>query len=431
MTTLPILLMLAGAPAPAAEPPIVLRAERLFDSERGEIVRPGLVVVDGGKITAVGAGAKLPKGAHTIDLGDATLLPGFIDCHAHVTGEMSGNFDRDQLESLEKTSAEKALDATLLVRRTLEAGFTTIRNLGAEEFIDVALRNAIRNGVVDGPRMFVSGKPLGATGGHCDPVAGYAPGVFPEATEKDGVVDGPDAGRRAVRMNAKYGVDVIKICATGGVLSLADAVDVPQLTDEELRAIIGEAHDLGRKVAAHAHGATGAKRAIRAGVDSIEHGTFLDDEAYALMKEHGTFLVPTLRASEGLKAMLASDEPVPPAVAEKARAAIAAVERNFGKAVRSGIRIAFGTDAGVFPHGKNAEEFALMVKYGSSPAAALQAGTKNAAELLGQWEKLGSLTPRKLADVVAVPGDPTKDVTATERVLFVMKEGRVVKEPKR
>jgi imidazolonepropionase-like amidohydrolase len=419
--TLPALL-LAGHAGPAAAAPAVtvVKAARLFDARAGRLVTPGLVVVEGGRIKAIGGAA--PAGAAVLDLGDATLLPGFMDAHTHITGEPGADWRQDLIEGMEQTVPERTLIAADLARRTLMAGFTTLRNLGAGDFIDVGLRNAIAKGKAVGPRLLVATSSLGTTGGHCDNNFGRK-GLFARETG-EAVADGPDGLRAMVRRNIKYGADVIKVCATGGVLSLNGDVDSPQLTQAELDALIDEAHARKRRVAAHAHGAEGAKRAIRAGVDSIEHGSFLDDEGLALMKRKGTTLVPTMLAVEGVRERLEKNN-LHPLVVPKARAAIAALESTVRRAVKTGVKIAFGTDAGVFAHGRNAQEFALLVRAGLSPAQALRAATVVDAELLGVADRLGALEAGKLADVVAVPGDPLKDIRATEKVFFVMKEGVV------
>jgi imidazolonepropionase-like amidohydrolase len=293
------------------------------------------------------------------------------------------------------------------------------------------LRNAIRNGKVPGPRILAAVRSIGATGGHCDPTGGYRPDIFNRSTGiEDAVANGADAVRAAVRLNIKRGADVIKVCATGGVLSLTGDVNSPQLTQAELDALVDEAHALKRKTAAHAHGAEGAKRAIRAGIDSIEHGSFLDDEALDMMKAKGTFLVATLMAPQGLREKLDRGLYMPPNVEAKARAAISSIQSMFRRAVTKGVRIAFGTDAAVYPHGRNAEEFRLMVELGMRPVDALRAATSVNAELFGVADQLGTLAPGKLADIIAVPGDPTRDIRETERVFFVMKEGVVYKNEK-
>jgi imidazolonepropionase-like amidohydrolase len=303
-------------------------------------------------------------------------------------------------------------------------GITTVRDVGSSDYIDVGLRNAIREGRVPGPRMLVTVHALSATGGHCDFSQGYREGLFGhEAGPLEGVINGPDQARYAVRLDHKYGADMIKVCATGGVLSATDDVDTPQLTQEELNAIVDEAHALHRKTAAHAHGAEGAKRAIRAGIDSIEHGSFLDDEALDLMKQRGTYLVPTLMAVQGLQEQIDRGVYIPPTILAKAKAAIAAIHQTFQRAIAKGVKIGLGTDAAVYPHGRNTEEFHQMVDLGMKPIDALKAGTSADAELLGLTDKIGTLEAGKLADVVAVPGDPIQNIRQTEHVFFVMKEG--------
>ena len=419
--------LILSAACLAAQPrPVELRAARLFDSKAGRLISPGLLVAADGKILGVGPEASIPPGAETIDLGDATLLPGFIDAHTHLSGEYIEDWRQGFLDQLRKTVAERALDATENLRNTLMAGFTTCRDLGGADFIDVGLRNAVRDGKIVGPRMLVATHAIGATGGHCDS-GGVRYGLIKETGIEDGVANGADAVRNAVRFNVKYGADIIKTCATGGVLSLTDDVDTPQLTQAELDALVDEAHALRRKTAAHAHGATGAKRAIRAGIDSIEHGTFLDDEALEMMRARGTYYIPTLMAPWWLGQQLEKGVYMPPEIAAKVRAAAAAIDATFRKALARGVRIGLGTDAGVYPHGRNAGEFALLVKLGMPPIEALKAGTSVDAELLGVADRLGSLEKGKIADVVAVPGDPTVDIAQTGKVLLVMKEGVVYK----
>lgn len=419
-----LLIALSGVVSAGAAGPVVLRANRLFDGASDRLITPGVVVVVAGKIQAVGTGAVVPDGAQIIDLGDATLLPGFIDAHTHLSSQSSDDWKQDEIDSLRKPVAERALDATEYARKTLMAGFTTVRDVGSSEYIDVGLRNAIRDGKIPGPRMLVAVHAIGATGGHCDGSAGFRHGLLGKETgPEEGVANGPDAARTAVRLNVKYGADVIKTCATGGVLSLTDDVDTPQLTQAELDALVDEAHALHRKTAAHAHGATGAKRAIRAGIDSIEHGTFMDDEALDMMKAHGTVWNPTLAATWWINQQLERGRYMPPEIVAKARAAIAAINATFRKGLENGVKIGFGTDAGVYPHGMNAVEFGLMVKLGMKPLDALKTATSVDADLLGLADKLGTLETGKIADVVAVPGDPTADIHQTEKVLFVMKEG--------
>ena len=407
---------------------IVLKAARLFDGKGNALVAPGVVVVTDGKIVAAGTNAAISAGAQVIDLGDATLLPGFIDAHTHLTMMYSDDWKQRELDTLQKPIAEMALDASVNARITLLAGFTSVRDVGSHDYLDVGLRNAIRNGKVSGPRMLVSVHAIGATGGHCDDSDGFRAGLFGKETGPiDGVINGADQARYAVRLMHKYGADVIKTCASGGVLSPTDDVDTPQLTQEELNALVDEAHALRRKVATHCHGAEAAKRAVRAGVNSIEHGTFLDDEALDMMKQHGTYLVPTLMAVQGLQEQLDRGLYLPPAIALKAKMAIAQIRLTFQKALSKGVYIGLGTDAAVYPHGRNAEEFHQMADLGMKPIDALKAGTSVDAELLGISDRVGTLEANKLADIVAVPGNPVENIRQTEHVIFVMKEGVVYK----
>ncbi len=423
-------MILCSAPALAQSTPAgktyVLKAARMWDGKSDRAVTPGVVVVKDGKIVGVGASAQTPADAQIIDLGDATLLPGMMDAHTHLTFDLSHGVVKSTLDSLQLTQAELALRAGANARITLMAGFTTVRNLGAGDYIDVGLRNAIRTGHAIGPRMLVAGYSIGSTGGHCDDTAGFAPGILAKKADAEiGVIDGADAARRAVRINHKFGADTIKTCATGGVLSPTDAVDTPQLTQAELDALVDEAHALRLKAGAHAHGAEGAKRAIRAGIDSIEHGTFLDDEALEMMKARGTVYVPTMMAAVGLREMINVPGAYPPAILEKAKHAAATLDSTVRKAISKGVKIGLGTDSAVYPHGRNAGELAELVRVGMKPVDALRAATMTDAELFGLADKLGSLEAGKLADVIAVPGDPLADIAATQKVLFVMKEGVV------
>ena len=408
----------------AAEP-LVIRAARLFDGKSDTLQTPGLVVVEDGKIRQVGGAA--PGGVRVIDLGDATLSPGFMDAHTHLTSNRPlGTTAQTILNSLQKTIAEQTLDAAVNARVTLMAGFTTVRNLGAPDQIDIGLRNAIARGVVPGPRIITAGRSLGSTGGHCDSTNSYRPGLFPEPGVEQSIINSPEDARRAVRLQVKWGADVIKVCATGGVLSLNDDVQSAQLTQEELNALVDEAHTKGKKTAAHAHGLQGAKRAILAGIDSIEHGSFLDEEALLMMKQRGVFFVPTLMTQDFL---LPNLDKLDPRQARKARMAMNSMNETTAKAIRLGVRIALGTDAGVYEHGKNAGEFGRLVALGMKPVDALRAATSVNAELFGLSDLLGVLEPGKVADIVAMPGNPLEDIRVTERVLFVMKEGQIVKQP--
>ena len=412
----------------AADKVTVIKAARLFDGKNDRLVSPGVIVVTNNKITATGANATVPAGAEVIELGDATLMPGFMDAHTHLSYPFERDYRVQELDQLKKVIPERTLDAVDIVRRTLMAGFTTVRDLGSGDYIDVGLRNAIASGKIPGPRMLVSVHALGSTGGHCDPFAGFVPGLFGrESGITDGVINGAEQARLAVRYNINHGADVIKTCATGGVLSLTDDVDTPQLTQAELDALVDEAHALRRKTAAHAHGASGAKRAIRAGIDSIEHGSFLDDEALDLMKARGTYYVPTLMAAQGLKERL-SDGYLPQVIEVKARAAMASLDATVRKAIAKGVKIAVGTDAAVYPHGRNAGEFGLLVDLGMKPIDALKDGTSVDAELLGVMDRTGTLEPGKLADIVACPGNPLENIRLVEKVRFVMKDGVVYRK---
>jgi imidazolonepropionase-like amidohydrolase len=412
------------APGKPGSPVYALKAARMFDGRSDRMTENAVVLVEGSKIVAAGpaSSTSVPSGAVVLDLGDVTLLPGFIDAHVHMTHEGAENYVLEFYNNLRRTVAEQTLLASTYAKKTLFTGFTTVRNVGASDDIDVGLRNAIRQGWIDGPRMLVARYALGSTGGHCD-TTGFPPGTFgKEKGVAEGIIHGPDEAREAVRQQVKYGADVIKVCASGGVLSLGDELGSSQLTDAELSAIVDEAHRLNRRVAAHAHPDAAARAAVKAGVDSIEHGSFLSEETLQLMKAKGTWLVPTLLAGDwvGSKA-----DRLPPEIAVKARAAVAARSDAFRRALKTGVKIAFGTDAAVAPHDLSAREFGLMVDLGMTPAAALRT-IGGAADLLGLASQIGTLEAGKEADIVAVPGDPLKDIHVTERVSFVMKGGRLV-----
>jgi imidazolonepropionase-like amidohydrolase len=418
-----------GANGGAANTITALKAARLFDGKSAAAITNGVVIVEHGTITAAGANLPIPNGATVVDLGDVTLMPGFIDAHTHLNDESSPNWLADTVGGLRRTVAESAIRATTFAQKTLLAGFTTVRDVGSQDYIDVGLRNSINAGLISGPRMLVCVHALGARGGHCDNT-GFAYQRFgPETGIQDGIASGPDGFRDAVRFQVKYGADVIKVCATGGVLSLADEVDTPQLTQAEMDALVDEAHRLRKKTAAHAHGANGAKVAIRAGIDSIEHGSFMDEEALRMMKERGTYLVPTLMAVESVSGKTGQRE-FPPEIAAKGKAAYAAHGAMMKKAIAIGVKIAFGTDSGVTEHGRNAEEFGLMVDRGLTPAASLRAGMLEAATLLGLEKTIGTIEAGKAADLVAAPGDVLANIRATEHVVFVMKGGTVYRNDK-
>ncbi len=420
LTSLIVAAIAATFVAVAHGEPVVLKAAYLFDSKSGQLTQGATVVVDNDKIVAVGGTA--PANAKVIDLGDATLLPGFIDAHTHLDGQFQKDFYKAFYEQMLRFPVEQAHTAAAYAKRTLEAGFTTVRNVGAGDFIDIGLRNAIDKGVVVGPRMITAGHAIGSTGGHCD-ISPFPPDVVKPAGPIEGVCNGPEECRAAVRYQMKWGADVIKICASGGVLSESDPVDVPQLTPAELAAIMSEAHAWKRKVAAHSHGDLAAKLAIDAGVDSIEHGSFLTESTLKLMKQKGVYLVPTRMAVYWIDREAAT---YPPVIQAKARAAAAAHGSMLKMAIKLGVPIAFGTDAGVYPHGMNAHEFALMVEQGMAPEAALLSGTREAAKLLGVDAEVGTLEAGKMADVVAVRGNVLKDIAVTEQPVFVMKHGAVI-----
>jgi imidazolonepropionase-like amidohydrolase len=410
----------------AQEPvqPTVLKAAYLFDSKTGKLVNGGAVVVEGDKIKAVGTQGA-PANAKVIDLGDATLLPGFIDAHTHITSEIHEDYYRGFHTDMYRFATEQAHDAAVYAKRTLEAGFTTIRNVGAGEFVDVGLRNAINRNVTPGPTILTAVHSIGSTGGHCDQ-GPFPPDRIEPLGVINGVCNGADDCRAAVRYQLKWGADVIKICSSGGVLSESDPVDVPQLTPAELNAIVSETHAWKKKVAAHSHGDLAARQAVEAGVDSIEHGSFLSDETLRLMKSKGTYLVPTRLAVFWVNKMA---DKYPPAIAAKARATLTEHERVFRSALKMGVPIALGTDSGVSPHGMNAREFALLVEIGMQPAAALVAGTRESARLLGVSGEVGTLEAGKFADVVAVKGNVLNNIASTEKPVFVMKRGQVVVKP--
>lgn len=387
----------------------------MLDVKSGRTIDNPVIVITGDKIISLGGAPSGLAGVTTIELPGATLLPGLIDAHTHITSDPKFGY-----EQLGISVPKEALIGAKNARITLLAGFTTVRNVGASGYTDVALRDAINEGMLPGPRMLVSGPPLGITGGHCDD--NLLPFEYHQTAE--GVADGIPAVQHKVRETIKYGADVIKICATGGVLSKGDDPQASQYTLEEMKAIVADAHRLGRKVAAHAHGAQGILWATEAGVDSIEHGSYIDDAGIAAMKQHGTYLVPTVYLETWMLENMKSIG-LPAMYEGKMRQVIEVARKNLRHAFASGVKVALGTDAAVYPHGLNAHEFEEYVKLGMTPLQALQSGTMNAADLLGWSDRIGSIEPGKYADIVAVSGDPVKDVTLLQHPVFVMKDGVV------
>ncbi|HWW94249.1 MAG TPA: amidohydrolase family protein [Vicinamibacteria bacterium] len=420
-----VLLALSMAIPAAGAPVTVVKAGLLIDGMGGTPLRNAVLLIEGERVSAVGAGLEVPAGARVLDLSDSTVLPGFIDAHTHISAPLVGTAGWEEALAHE-TAADAVLRGVFHARQVLEAGYTTIREVGARDFTDVSLRNAIRRGWIVGPRMQVAAHAIGITGGHCDE-SGWVPNLFGhEPGIAEGIANGPDQIRSAVRYQVKYGADLIKICATGGVISVGDTAGAQQYDAEELRTAVATAHMLERKVAAHAHGTEGIKAAVRAGVDSIEHGSLLDGEGARLMAEKGTFLVSTLMAGDAIVRMVA-DRRLTGAYATKAMAIGPNMPKAIARAAAAGVKIVLGTDNIFDPHTMDAREFTLLVGAGLTPMQAIVAGTKTAAELLG-WEKdVGSIAPGRYADVVAVKGDPLRDIRTLEQVSFVMRGGVVVK----
>ena len=415
-----IVLSILAFNAYSQEKLIAIKAGKLFDSEKGIFLDNQIILIKDNLISEVGGNVKIPANAQIFDLSKKTVLPGLIDCHTHITSQPENYLE----DIFRKSPIDIAVSAHIYAKRTLEAGFTTCRDVGASEYIDVALKRAIDAGKVVGPRLYVSGVPIGATGGHAD-LSGFSPYVG--FKQLPNVADGVDEIRKQIRTNIKYGSDLIKFTATAGVLSEEESVGAPQYSQEEMNALVEEAAMWGKKVAAHAHGTEGIKRAIKAGVASIEHGSFLDDEAIKLMLQKGTYLVADIYNDDYILAEFGKLG-YPQKLIEKEKLVGKTQRENFQKAVKAGVRVAFGTDAGVYPHGDNGKQFFYMVKFGLTPAQAIQAATISAADLIGVKDKIGSITVGKYADIVAVDGDPQQDITLLEKKLsFVMKDGVVYK----
>ena len=412
------LLFASAGPAAAAT---LLHAGRLIDGVSDTVRERVTVVVDAGRIAAIEDGFRAPAaGDEVVDLADATLMPGWMDMHVHLTSEQSR---RSEIDSIKKGESDLAYDSVVYAERTLQAGFTTVRNLGDQFNTSIALRRAIEEGKVKGPRIFTAGRAIGSTGGHADSSNPWGPFLTSDDPRLHNVCNGPDECRMQVRQRYKDGADSIKIMATGGVLSLAKSGTAPQFSDAELEAIVSTAHDYHMKVAAHAHGAEGIKRAVRAGVDSIEHGTFMDDETIRLMKQKGTHYVPTISAGRFVFEQAQDPTYFPAIIRPKALEVGPVIQQTFKRAWQAGVKILFGTDTGVAPHGSNAREFALMTEQGMPVMDAIRSATIVPARYLEIDDRLGSVEQGKLADLVAVPGDPRADIHVMERVRFVMKEG--------
>jgi imidazolonepropionase-like amidohydrolase len=414
----------AAADTPAVPAVTALLCGHLIDTVNGKILGETTIVIESGRVRDVLSGLNAPAGANAIDLKNQTCLPGLIDSHTHLTSQTSRTQYVDQFHW---NVADYAIRSTVYARRTLLAGFTTVRNLGDEANESASLRNAINAGIIPGPRIYTAGTAIGSTGGHADPSNGYRQDLAKDFGAEDGIINSPEDAVKAVREHYKHGDDVIKIMPSGGVLDEGASGDNSQMSLEEIRAVVATAHDYGFAVAAHAHGAEAIRRAVTAGVDSIEHGTYMDAEDMKLMVEHGTFYVPTIIAGDFVARQAKVAGYYPPQVAAKAAAIGPLIQATAGRAYKAHVKIAFGTDAAVYPHGENAHEFELMVGAGMPPMFVLQAATVNAAQLLRHAQDLGSIAAGKIADVVAVPGNPIDDISLMKRVSFVMKDGMVYK----
>jgi imidazolonepropionase-like amidohydrolase len=424
-TAIRLAALAAFLPAGIASAATLIHAGRLVDGVSAAPRERVTIVVEGDRIQGIEGGFRSPgSGDEVVDLAQSTVMPGFMDMHVHLTQEHSR---RSEIDAIKKSEADRAYDSIVFAERTLLAGFTTVRNLGDQLNVSIALRNAVESGRVKGPRIYSSGRSIGTRGGHADATNSFGPLLSSIDPRHDTICSGADSCRDAVRKRYQDGADSIKITATGGVLSIAKSGSAPQFTDEELVGVISTAHDYGMKVAAHAHGAEGLKRAVRAGIDSIEHGTFMDDEAIRLMKEKGTHYVPTISAGRWVYEQAQDPTYFPAIVRPKALAVGPQIQETFGKAWKAGITIMFGTDCGVCAHGDNAKEFGYMVEAGMPVMDAIRSATIVPARYLGIDDRLGSLEPGKVADIVAVPGNPLDDVHVLERVSFVMKDGVIYK----